>query len=136
MTAAGRVTALLSGAASLLRGHDRELVCLGCGAVLAFVRIRPLSMITVTDVHRYDINPDGAVPALEGLRTLHRQRAAEGASDAELARIASQIAYLRKVGGEVIYQLACDDCQARYVVSLPELSRLIRTSRISRVELR
>jgi hypothetical protein len=131
----GAVTGLLAGAASVLRGHDRELVCRGCRAVCAFVTMRPLSMIKVRDVRGYQVSPDGAASAMRGLRTLQAARGADGAGEVELARIASQIAYLRDVGGEVIYQLACGDCRTRHVVSLPDLSRLIRRARTSRVEL-
>jgi hypothetical protein len=135
-TGAGVVTGFLAGAVSLLRRHDRELVCRGCGAVVAFVAMRPLSLMKVTDPEGHPVNPDGAASAIREVSTLRGDREAAGASDAELLRIDSQINYLRKAAGEPIYQLTCRDCQTRHVVSAPALSHLTRTSRISRVQLK
>jgi hypothetical protein len=107
------------------KGRDVELVCGACEAVFAHVRVRRLAM--GMDVHStltgavlmprpgYSINEE-AKQALA--------RAAASGVGAELDGARGVVDYLRKHGGDIVYDLTCR-CARRYVRTSPELYKAV-----------
>jgi hypothetical protein len=113
---------------TVLRGREVELVCGACEAVFAKVRVRPLAL--GMDVHSIVTGavtmprPGYSIDKEAGQR-LARAEAA-GVDDAptrdELDSARSVVDYLRRHGGDIVYDLGCR-CRRRYVRTSPDLYR-------------
>lgn len=111
-----------------LRGRDVELRCGQCEAI--FARVHVGAVYRTLDVRMIDtgapIMPRPGYSVNEEAR--QRMARAEQSGDRELIEAQHRVgAYLRRVAGEIIYDLACR-CGLRYVRSSPDLSREIRTT--------
>jgi hypothetical protein len=134
----------LSRLRSLVRRYERELVCGRCRAVLAWVRLRPVTLMHVRDTAGAEVTPLGCRTAL-GIaeRRLGQARAAGAAGRPQaldeydgIAACEREMTYLRRKAGEAMYELRCRACRARYLRSLPDLAAAVRRAGGSRVELR
>lgn len=99
-----------------------------CGALFARVHVRPLALgMVVRDITGeimllprpgYSINEEAAQ------RLARAER--DGSSD-ELEGARNVVAYLRRKGGDIVYDLGCR-CLRRYVRTSPDLHRQIRAT--------
>jgi hypothetical protein len=119
----------------VLKGRDVELVCGACEGVFARVHVRPVAL--GMDVHSiitgavlmprpgYSINEEARQ------RLAKAERAADN-GDADVRReldAAWGVAqYLRRQGGDIVYDLSCW-CRRRYVRTSPDLYRAIRITK-------
>ena len=134
----------LSTLRSLARRYERELVCGRCRAVLAWVRLRPVALMHVRDITGAEVTPLGCRTALGITERRLGQARADGAAGRAraldeydgIAACEREMAYLRREAGEVMFELRCPACRARYVRSLPDLASAVRRADGSRVELR
>jgi hypothetical protein len=127
----------------LLRRYERELVCARCRSVLAWVRLGLWRLMRVRDTHGEEVTPLGGATAIRLAET--RLGDAEAADAAGLPAAQDQyrgvaasrreLAYVRGQAGEVVYELRCPSCHARYVRSLPDLTAAVRRGRSGRVVL-
>jgi hypothetical protein len=108
---------------AVFTGRDVQLVCGACGAVFADVHLAPLATgITVTSL------VTGAPVAPRRSGNVHaevRGRLARAESPALQADLRTVDAYLRREGGEVIYEIGCR-CGRRHLRSAPHLRTEIK----------
>jgi hypothetical protein len=115
---------------SVLKGREVDLVCGACEAVFANVRIRPLargmdvrSLITEAAIMPrpgYSINEE----ARQRLARAEQIGARDTGARDQLDSARAVLEYLRKHGGDIVYDLTCR-CRRRYVRTSPELYRAI-----------
>lgn len=110
----------------MLKGRQVELVCGACEGVFARVHVRPLAL--GMDVHSiitgavlmprpgYSINE-------EARQRLARAERSEARGELDAAWGVAH--YLRRQGGDIVYDLSCW-CHRRYVRTSPDLYRAIR----------
>jgi hypothetical protein len=125
------------------RRYERELVCARCRSVMAWVRLGLWSLMHIRDGAGAEVTPLGGGTAIRLAQT--RLADAEAADAAGLPQAQDQyrgvaasrreLEYVRRVAGEVVYELSCPSCQARYVRSLPDLTAAVRRADSSRVVL-
>jgi hypothetical protein len=129
----------------LFRGYQRELVCGRCEGVMAWVELRPFRYPTVRHVTGHEVAPMGEGLALRVARTRldNARRATHDPlfnADPELPEFIEhttrQIDYLRRQGGEPVYELLCTQCGADYLRSMPDLAGQVRRAPTGRVALR
>lgn len=112
-----------------MSGRDVELVCGACEAIFARLHLRPLALGMVVR----DITGDVMLMPRPGysINEEARQRVAratrEGTPD-ELAAARDVADYLRRHGGEIVYDLTCR-CRRRYVRTSPDLYRQARATK-------
>jgi hypothetical protein len=137
------VRSLLRTLRGLVRRYERELVCSRCRGVIAFIRLRPMSLLQIRDTAGYEVTPLLGSTAMQvAERRLAEARAADAAGRPEaldeydgVAACEREIGYLRRTAGEVMYDFRCPACRARYVRSLPDLTAAVRRAENSRVPL-
>lgn len=139
------MTRTFDGMASVLRGHQRELVCTRCLNLVASVALRPFQHPEVTHASGPAVHPmsTGMAEGLAKTRLAAARAAARDplfAHDPELPAAirdgAAELAYLDQQAGERVYELCCTGCGARYLRSMPHLSRMVRRAPADRVPLR
>lgn len=126
------------GLRALVRGYDRELVCGQCRSVMAWIRLGLWRLMRIRDVHGVEVTPLGGEVAVRVVRT--RLADAEAASadpnfDLDVHALHRDLDYLRAAAGEVMYELECPTCRARYWRSLPALAAAVRAAPAGRVTL-
>jgi ribosomal protein L34E len=136
-------TGLVRVVPALLRRYDRELTCSQCRSVIAWIEIRPFALLHIQDTNRHEVTPFGgalamhiATTRLERAESAAVQEGREPSNDHDTRAAQDLIAYLHRQAGEVIYELTCATCGARYVRSLPHLAKDVRKSPWGRVQLR
>jgi hypothetical protein len=112
----------------VVRGRDVELVCGACEAVFARARIRPLalgirvhSLITEAMLMPrpgYSVNEE----ARQRLARAEAVGAVDARSRSELEAARDVLDYLRRHGGDIVYDLTCR-CRRRYLRTSPRLYR-------------
>jgi hypothetical protein len=125
----------------LVRRYERELVCVRCRSVMAWVRLGLWSLMRIRDTAGAEVSPLGGGTAIRVAET--RLADAEAAEAAGLpvaldpyrgvAASRRDLDYVRRVAGEVVYELACPSCRARYLRSLPDLTAAVRRADSGRV---
>ncbi|HEX5117451.1 MAG TPA: hypothetical protein VFW65_19850 [Pseudonocardiaceae bacterium] len=119
----------------MLKGRDVELVCGACEGVFARVHVRPVAL--GMDVHSiitgavlmprpgYSINEEARQRLAKAERATDK-----GDSDArgELDAAWGVAQYLRRQGGDIVYDLSCW-CRRRYVRTSPDLYRAVRVTK-------
>ena len=127
----------------LFRRYEREPVCARCRSLLAWVRLGIWRLTSVRDTRGEEVTPLGGATAIRVAQT--RLSDAEAADAAGLPAAQDQyrgvaasrreLEYLRRGAGEVVYELRCPSCHARYVRSLPDLTAAVRRGNSGRVVL-
>jgi hypothetical protein len=111
----------------MLKARDVELVCGVCTAVFARVHVRPLAL--GMDVH--SIITGGVIMPRPGYsvneearQRLARAEKAGVAVPGELDGARDVADYLRRHGGDIVYDLTCR-CKRRYIRTSPDLHRVV-----------
>jgi hypothetical protein len=112
----------------VVKGREVQLVCGACEAVFASARLRPLALgMTVRSlIHDTQIMPRPGYSINEEARQRLAAAEAVGSGDTrardQLDSARGVVEYLRRHGGEIVYDLTCR-CRRRYVRTSPELYR-------------
>ncbi len=123
---------------AIFRGYDRELVCSQCRSVIAWIRLRPFSLIAIRDTLGQDVTPFGGTVALGAAEVELSDAKAVGdsAGDGDVRAARRRIDYFRREAGEVFYEFTCPNCGTRYDRSLPHLTKDVRHAPAGRVALK
>ena len=114
---------------AMFRGYDRELVCSHCRSVIAWIRLRPFSLMKIRDTNTQEVTPLGGAVAMRAaeVRLADAEAAtSDSTEDGEVRAARRHVDYLRREAGEVIYELKCPTCGTRYDRSLPHLTKDVR----------
>ncbi|HEX9337370.1 MAG TPA: hypothetical protein VF892_15855 [Pseudonocardiaceae bacterium] len=113
-------------------GRDVNLVCGACESVFATVHVRPLAlgMVVHSIINGAMLMPRPGYSVNEEARQrLNRAEAAIVRGDPrvrdELDNARAVSDYLRRHGGDIVYDLTCR-CRRRYVRTSPDLHREVR----------
>ena len=125
------------------RRYERELVCARCRSVMAWVRLGLWSLMRIHDGSGAEVTPLGGATAIRLAETRLADAEAADAAGSSLAQdqyrgvAASRrdLEYVRRAAGEVVYELRCPSCRARYLWSLPDLTAAVRRADSGRVVL-
>ena len=127
----------------LFRRYERELVCARCRSVMAWVRLGLWSLMRIRDPSGAEVTPLGGGTAIRLAETRLADAQAADAVGVPLAQdqyrgVAAsrrELEYVRRQAGEVVYEVRCPSCRARYVRSLPDLTAAVRGADSGRVVL-
>jgi hypothetical protein len=113
----------------VLKGREVELVCGACEGAFARVRVRPLAL--GMDVH--SLITGGVTMPRPGFSVNEeaRQRLSKAelvGAGSELDSARSVVAYLRRTGGDIVYDMGCW-CRRRYVRTSPHLYREVSATK-------
>ncbi len=101
---------------AMFRGYDRELVCSRCRSVIAWIRLRPFSLLQIRDTLGHEVTPLGGTVAMGAaeVELSDAKAAADASGDGNVRAAQRRIDYLRREAGEVFYAFTCPNCATRY----------------------